>query len=188
MEKSRFSVSTIDSELFPELLSWSALVNTLPTPSYAQSIPSDISQLGDTDTVHEIDSMHEADPSLSTILDPTTLEVGFDQSCFDGLDHLLIHHPFEAFAQAFWLDAVAPPSPSLRASTPSQILNKPTGSRKLPPLPLTIPILEEPEVNVDESYHPCSAPRSPWSVSKISPHCTPYCLFCGIMSSHYVLP
>ena len=98
LEKSRFSVSTIDAELFPELLSWSAWTNALPH-SRAQSIPSDITKTDGTDTMHEIDTdtMHEAhvvnetNSLYSSILDPTALEFGFDQSCFDGLDDFLIH-------------------------------------------------------------------------------------------------
>lgn len=142
LEKSRFSVSTIDSELFPELLSWSALMNTLPTAPCAQSIPIDIAEPGDADP-DDTTIVHEATSSLSLILDPTALEFDFDQSCFDGLDSLLIHHPLEAFAEVCWLDAVGPPSTSMRASTPTQLLNKPSGRRKLPTPPVMSPLFEE---------------------------------------------
>ncbi|KAF8802643.1 hypothetical protein BYT27DRAFT_7341300 [Phlegmacium glaucopus] len=166
LEKSRFSVSTIDSELFPELLSWSALMNALPTSHRVQSIPSDIprpddggtnggtdntdsddTDIGDIDTA-DIDTILEPNSSLSLILDPTTLEVGFDQSCFDSLDDLLLHHPFEAFTEACWLDAVGPSSPT---STPTRFPNKPTGRRKLPSPPVTNPSSEKCDPDVAES-------------------------------------
>jgi hypothetical protein len=150
LDKSRFNISSIDSELFPELLSWSALMNAL-SHTRSQSIPSDITK-PDTDTfretvtIHqETNAIHEDDADtidegnllLSSILDRTTLMAGFDQSCFDGLDDLIIHDPFEAFAEMCWEDAVGHngSTPSMRATTPTQQLpNKPTGRRKLPSL------------------------------------------------------
>jgi len=161
LEKSRFNISTVDSESFPELLSWSALMNALPhsRSQSTQSIPSDITK-PDTDTFretvaihHETNAIHEdeADPVdeatllLSSFLDPTTLEVGFDQSCFDGLDGSVIHDPFEAFTEICWLDAVSHhgSSSTMRATTPTKLLNKPTSRRKLPSLTITTPIPKE---------------------------------------------
>jgi len=193
LEKSRFSVSTIDTELFPELLSWSALTNALP-PYCPQIIPSDISKSGDTDTfhdsytIHEINAIHEADAIheanavheadtvyevdieansvFLSVLDPTTLAVGFDFSCFDGLDENLIHDPLEAFAEACWLDAVGASSSTVRASTPTQLLNKPVGRRK--PVPVTIPIPEEREYHYEER-----APTSPVGTGVISSASSP---------------
>lgn len=144
LEKSRFNVPTIDSELIPELLSWSALMNALPQ-SCTQTIPSDITKPDGTDTIHETireATLDEANSLLSSILDPTTIEAGFDQSCFDALDELLIHDPFEAFFETCWQDAVGH-NKSMRVSTPTQLLTKPTGRRKLPPLPVTSQITEE---------------------------------------------
>lgn len=173
-------------------------MNALP-PSYSQSIPSDITKPGDIDTIHDTNTIHEADTvhdtyivhqvdsSLSLIIDPTTLQVGFDQSCFDGLDELLIYDPLEAFTEACWLDAVGHSSSSMRVSTPTQSLSKPTVRRK--PLPPVTPITRERDAHVDESlsYYkeervsmspvgyevisstspPPSEQISPWSVSKI---------------------
>jgi len=167
-------------------------MNALPTSPRAQSIPSDILKADDTDTgdidtdTADTDTVFEANPSLSLVLDPTTLEVGFDQSCFDGLDDLLLHHPFEAFTEACWLDAVGPSS---RVTTPTQFLNTPTGRRKLPSPPVTNPLPQKCDADVDESWphykeerismstigieitysaSPLSSEqKSPWSVSKI---------------------
>jgi hypothetical protein len=143
LKKSRFNISTVDSELLPELLSWSALMNALPH-SRTQSVPSDITK-PDTDTLretitihHETNTIHENEAAtanllFSSFLDPTTLEVGFDQSCFDDLDDLVIHDPFQAFAELCWLDAIGKngSAPTMRATTPTQLHNKPTGRRKL---------------------------------------------------------
>jgi len=167
--KSRFSISTIDTELFPELLSWSALMNALPH-SRTQSIPSDITK-PDTDTFRETltihhhetnaihddaDTVNEVNLLLSSILDATTLEAGFDQSCFDGLDDKVIHDPFEAFAEICWLDAIGNnrSTSSKRATTPTQLLSKPNGRRKLPSLTVTTRISKERDGDVakDRTY------------------------------------
>lgn len=132
-------------------------MNTLPH-SRTQSIPSDITKpdadtFRETVTIHhetnaihedEADTVDEANLLLSSFLDPTTLEVGFDQSCFDGLDGSVIHDPFEAFTEICWLDAVAHHgSSTIRATTPTKLLNKPTSRRKLPSLTVTTPIPKE---------------------------------------------
>jgi len=127
------------------------LMNALPTSQYGQSIPSDITKTSDigtdTDTDTDTDTVFEANLSLSLILDPTAIEAGFDQSCFDGLDDLLVHHPMQAFTEACWLDIAG--YPSMRATTPTQFLNKPAGRRKLSPLKSPSP--EKRITFVDES-------------------------------------
>ena len=186
-------------------------MNALPH-SRTQSIPSDITK-PDTDTFRETvtihhDTIHEDDADTideasllySSILDPTTLEVGFDHSCFDGLDGPVIHDPFEAFTEICWLDAVGHKgsTSTMRASTPTQLPHKPTGRRKLPSLTITTPIpkgrdggvgdltytnYEEPispsdiriDVTSSASLHP--EQNSRWSVSKI--HLIAH-LICGI--------
>ena len=128
------------------------------------------------DIVYEVDI--EANSVFLSVLDPTTLATGFDYSCFDGLDENLIHNPLDAFIEACWLDAVGASSSSPRASTPTQLLNKPTGRRK--PCPVTIPKPEEHEYYNGErapmspvgsgAISGAASPRpdqiSPWSVSK----------------------
>ena len=191
-------------------------MNALPH-SRTQSIPSDITK-PDTDTfretvtIHhetnaipedEADSVDEANLLLSSILDPTTLEFGFDQSCFDGLDDPVIHDPFEAFAAICWLDAVGHngSTSTVRATTPTQLLNKPTGRRKLPSLTATTPIPkdrggdlgkdltnydEEPispsDIRNDDTSSPSHHAKQNllWSVSKIHLIAHLICLFCGI--------
>ena len=97
LEKSRFSVSTINSDLFPELLSWSAIMDVRSTSPCPQKVPLDVSKR---------DTVLAATLSLSLILDPTTLEFGFDESCFDGLDDLLVYSPMDAFSEFCWADAI----------------------------------------------------------------------------------
>jgi len=182
LEKGRFSISTIDSELLPELVAWSTLMNAMPH-SCAQSIPSDITKPDGTDTVHgsvttheanstletnmihEADTVDEANPLLSSILDPTTLEVGFDQSCFDALDELLILDPFEAFLDACWLDAIEH-NGSIHVTTPTQSLTKPAGRRKLPPLPVTSQKPEQRDGHVGQTltHHKEELPTSPSAI------------------------
>jgi len=170
LEKGRFSISTIDSELFPELVSWSTWMNALPH-SCAQSIPSDITKPDGTDTTNSIlesnmaDTVDEAKSLLSSILDPTTLEAGFDQSCFDALDELLILDPFEAFLDACWLDAIGH-NGSTRVTTPTQLLPNPAGRRKLPPLPVMSQKPEERDGDVDQTstHHKEEPPISPSAI------------------------
>ncbi|KAF8911660.1 hypothetical protein CPB84DRAFT_1762508 [Gymnopilus junonius] len=71
------------------------MMNNQPI-SPSQSLPSDVSRPGDSDTV--VDTAL----SLSTIFDPTTLDFGFDSSCFNGLDDTLVYSPLNAFADACW--------------------------------------------------------------------------------------
>jgi len=180
--KSRFSVSTIDTELFPELLSWSALMNALPH-SRTQSIPSDVTK-PDTDTFREIATIHhetnaihedEADTVdevnllLSSFLDPTTLGAGFDHTCFDGLDDKVIRDPFEAFAEICWLDAVGHNGSrsTMRTTTPTQLLNKPTGRRKLPSLTVTPRISKERDEDVGKVRTYTNYDKEPASQSGI---------------------
>ena len=102
----------------------------------SQSIPSDVTK-PDNDTFretvtihHETNAIHEDDAItvdeahllLSSILDRTTIAAGFDKSCFDGLDELVIHDPFEAFAEICWLDAVGHngSTSSMRVATPDR--------------------------------------------------------------------
>jgi hypothetical protein len=97
LEKSRFSVSTINSDLFPELLSWSAIMDVQPTSPCLQKVPLDVSKR---------DTVLTATLSLSVILDPTTLDFGFDESCFEGLDDLLVYSPMDAFSEFCWANAI----------------------------------------------------------------------------------
>ncbi|KAF8161487.1 hypothetical protein B0H34DRAFT_381656 [Crassisporium funariophilum] len=120
IENSRFSVSTINSDLFPELLSWSAIMDAQsasPASPCVINIPSDVPAVPhapDTDTVIQ------SNFDLSSMFDPTTIGVGFDESCLNGLDDLLIHSPMDAFAEACWTEAIGSPSRrSVCASTPT---------------------------------------------------------------------
>lgn len=190
-------------------------MNALPH-SRTQSIPSDITK-PDTDTFPETvtihhDTIHEDDADtvdednllFSSVLDPTTLEVGFDHSCFEGLDGPVIHDPFEAFTEICWLDAVGHKgsTSTIRATTPTQPRNKPTGRRKLPSLTITTPIPKERDgdmgkdptyTNYDEEpispsdiridVTSSASPRSEQnllSVSKIHLIAHLICLYCGI--------
>lgn len=97
----RDSYSSINSDLFPELLSWSALMNQPKSPC-SQNIPTDISlsrrESGDIETVLDVTF------SLSLVLDPSSLHFGFDYSCLAGLDDLLIYSPLDAFEECCWAE------------------------------------------------------------------------------------
>ncbi|PPQ78590.1 hypothetical protein CVT25_010566 [Psilocybe cyanescens] len=133
---SRFSISTINTDLFPELISWSAMMKTQSMSPSSQSFPSDITRPpGDSETIMEMNL------SLSVIFDPTTLEVGFDSSCFDGLDDTLIYSPMSAFAEVCWADVSVPEQPPAPlaeecAPTPISLPIQNVGDRKPPRSPL----------------------------------------------------
>ncbi|KAH9485750.1 hypothetical protein JR316_0002665 [Psilocybe cubensis] len=143
---SRFSISTINTDLFPELISWSAMMKTQSLSPSTQSFPSDVTRPSHEDS----DTIMEMNLSLSAIFDPTTLEVGFDTSCFDGLDDTLIYSPMSAFADVCWEDGLVAEPPVLPttekrsapapAPTPTPI-PAPTqsfGDRKSPYFPLAM--------------------------------------------------
>lgn len=143
LENSRFSVSTINSELFPELLSWSAIMNRQSTSPRPQIVPLPKSDDGDT--------ILAATLSLSVILDPTTLEFGFDPSCFEGLDDLLVYSPMDAFSEFCWADAVHEDD-SDHASSPTPFPLKGAGRTQSVRSPLVkFPSSEESDTDSDES-------------------------------------
>ncbi|KAF9012713.1 hypothetical protein BDQ17DRAFT_721836 [Cyathus striatus] len=129
------STSTEDTDPFPEVLSWAALIDVQTTLRSPQTIPSDVlSKLEDsytssfeltsadqeeTETESEDESgLDEDDMSvLSSLFDPTTLHVGVDLTCLEGLDDELLLCPHDAFAAICWADAVR-----VRQATPVRTL------------------------------------------------------------------
>jgi len=143
VEKNRFSVSTINTDLFPELLSWSAIMDVQPTSACSQNVPTDVSKRGDDDTVHEVTF------SLSAVFDPTTLYFGFDHSCFDGLDDLLVYSPMEAFSALCWTDGIDEHDPSL-SSPPAPFPSKGAGRSQILRSPVCSPFSDESDTDSDE--------------------------------------
>ncbi|KAJ2918274.1 hypothetical protein MD484_g2142, partial [Candolleomyces efflorescens] len=95
------SASSTESDPFPDLLPWEALFeaqiwsNRLSTD---QSVPSDVSRAEES-----IESPVESrmfDPSV--ILDPTSIEFGFQYSCLRGVDDKVLYSPQAAFAAVCW--------------------------------------------------------------------------------------
>ncbi|KAF9523867.1 hypothetical protein CPB83DRAFT_651833 [Crepidotus variabilis] len=127
MNRSRMSTTSINSELFPELLSWSAIIDfTQRSAALPQPIPSDVTEEDETD-ISTVDERRTS-ASLSQIFDPTTLAIGFDISCLDGLDDRLIYTPKESFVDWCWSECVGtPPSETAkvveecRTPTPSTL-------------------------------------------------------------------
>lgn len=73
----------------------------IPAPtSSVQAIPLDIRASLDFDDISCI-----VPSTISTILDPSSLDIEFDRSCLDGLDAQLLHFPTDAFAAMCWLGA-----------------------------------------------------------------------------------
>ncbi|RXW23170.1 hypothetical protein EST38_g2712 [Candolleomyces aberdarensis] len=95
------SASSTDSDPFPDLLPWEALFEAQIWSnrfSTGQSVPSDVSR-----TEESIESPVESkmfDPSV--ILDPTSIEFGFQHSCLGGLDDKVLYSPRAAFAALCW--------------------------------------------------------------------------------------
>jgi len=79
-----------------------------------QSVPTDIPR--------PVVNGEDAASLLSMCFDPTTLDIGFDYTCLDGLDDMLLHNPMEAFAEACWEDAVRVSTHPDRTSTPTPSL------------------------------------------------------------------
>ncbi|KAF8959953.1 hypothetical protein BDZ97DRAFT_1366668 [Flammula alnicola] len=114
---SRFSVSTtINSDLFPELLSWSAMMDTQPASPCSQKFPSDVSKREP--DVETVDTVLGATLCLSLIFDPTSLDFGFDHSCLEGLDDLLVYSPTEAFEESCWTEATHSHSDRMSTAVP----------------------------------------------------------------------
>jgi len=114
-------------------------------------------------------TIDEAHLLLSSILDHTTLNAGFDKSCFDGLDDLVINDPFEAFAEICWLDAFGHngSTSAMRVATPTQLLNKPTGRRKLPSLRGVTRISKEHDGDVGKDRRYTNYDKEPVSPSDV---------------------
>lgn len=100
--QSQISVSTINTDLFPELITWAAVIEDHSPACCSQKVPIDVlsKREHDIDTVNEttVHSLSE----LALVLDPTSLEFGFDRSCLDGLDDCLAYSPVEAFKETCW--------------------------------------------------------------------------------------
>jgi hypothetical protein len=115
--ESRQSAMSISSDLFPELLSWSAFIDMTQRSHSAsplpQGMPNDIAE----DDMFDDDLLTESEChqplSLSRIFDPTTLAMGFDVSNFKGLDEQLIYSPQDAFLDLCWSCGECPYSSEL---------------------------------------------------------------------------
>lgn len=122
MKQSRISVSTINTDLFPELITWAAIIESQSPASCSQKIPTDVhsKREADVDTVHET---APPSPALSLILDPTSLAFGFDQLCLEGLDDCLAYSPKESFEETCWEQATCSRSGRISnaQSTPRKI-------------------------------------------------------------------
>jgi len=116
-----------------------------PTSPSSQKVPIDVSTPGDGDTVLA------AALSLSVILDPTTLEFGFDHSCFEGLDDLIVYSPMDAFSEFCWEDAIHEHHDSNRASSPTPLPFKSPGRIQSVRSPLVnSPTTSESDTDSDE--------------------------------------
>ncbi|KAF9047625.1 hypothetical protein BJ165DRAFT_1467301 [Panaeolus papilionaceus] len=159
----RYSSQTINKELYSELLNWCSLDvdTTLTTPTnQPASLQKDrtstktIKALSHPPPSYSDSELEASSKSRSTVmqkdldfeafLDPTTRAVGFDLSCLEGLDDLVIYSPTKALSELFWEAAV-------RAPVSADHLN-PTISYHNSPFPLPTrtrprqPLLESPFV------------------------------------------
>lgn len=83
-----------------------------------QKIPTDVHSDVHSKREHDVDTVLEIPQSLSLILDPTSLDFGFDQSCLEGLDDLLAYSPTEAFEEACWTETTYHNSNRISTRTP----------------------------------------------------------------------
>lgn len=144
---SQLQLSVSPSELFPSIV-WSAVAGTsVSTLSCPQSISVDVRRA-------DCDCDSEPEVYWNLILDQTTLNIGFDIECLDGLDNTLLLSPNDAFAALCWDTIPQTPLPrplipkSLAASahkSPLSIISEASiaskSSVKIPrhrPAPLTI--------------------------------------------------
>lgn len=111
-----------ESDLFPELVTWAPIIDGQISSPYLQSIPIDVSEsLDESDLIAGDAHVH------TSIFDPTTLSIGIDSSCLDGLDELLLYSPTDAFAATCWADCVH--------SAPTRVhVRSPTSVRPTKPL------------------------------------------------------
>ncbi|KAG6866687.1 hypothetical protein C0991_000797 [Blastosporella zonata] len=77
--------------------------------SYFRSLSSDILRFDNLDS------------TISAVLDRTTMEVGFDLSCLEGLDDQLLSFPINAYAAICWAEAVHEPVGLLRGHFPDRL-------------------------------------------------------------------
>lgn len=91
------SVSSTDTDPFPDLMPWEALFEAQihDSPTGIQRVPSDVSDSEATNTMSMVIDM-------ARLLDPTTLAFGFQQTYLSGLDDALLYSPLEAFASTCW--------------------------------------------------------------------------------------
>lgn len=97
------------NKLHPEAASW-----VVPIKAYDPPQPTSRDVHGADRGEDELDD----GTSLAIILHHTILDIEFDHSCFEGLDDELLCHPFDAFANMCWEDAVEPVS-ARRSTTPT---------------------------------------------------------------------
>ena len=107
-DRRRSGAPSLSSDLFPELLSWSAFNDSVArhsrrAPSLLQGMPDDITDEDYIDDEAITDHERHSPLSLSRIFDPTTLAIGFDVSLLYGLDDQLVYSPKDAFADVCWL-------------------------------------------------------------------------------------
>lgn len=88
----------------PDFPSWHDVQKSFP-----RTVPQDIYKSGTDEGDEDENSWDDRSP-LFEIFDPTTVDVKFDHSCLNILDAQLLLHPFEAFADVCWADAVYQPA------------------------------------------------------------------------------
>ncbi|KAJ3559611.1 hypothetical protein NP233_g11223 [Leucocoprinus birnbaumii] len=113
------------------------------TLSCSQTVPVDVRR------AESECSSAEPDACWDLIIDQTTLDVGFDFECLDGLDDMLLLSPVDAFEAVCWDTAIQlPPQPRSRP------LPKPLAKPLQKPRPRPLPNLPEASSTVQKSSIP----------------------------------
>ncbi|KAF9479368.1 hypothetical protein BDN70DRAFT_878852 [Pholiota conissans] len=144
MITSRISISTINTDLFPELVSWATIIDSHSHRSSSQKIPIDVVAKREPD----VETVLEVPESISLILDPTSLEFGFDQSFLEGFDDLLAYSPTEAFEEMCWAEATYHVSDRISTQPHPQ---KTGGHRRQTRSPLAANTSSESDTDSDDS-------------------------------------
>jgi len=90
----------VDDALIPDIPSWSSSLILDTFQPHPRHFPRDvtISDAGET--------TWDERPIAIDVIDSTSLGISFDRSCLDSLEDRLLLHPFEAFADICWNNAV----------------------------------------------------------------------------------
>jgi len=154
MSRSVSRSSSESSDPFADLMPWEALFQSNiwapeASPIEAPTIPSDISRRYSQAT--EVTSVAELDvDDIFRVLDPTSIEFGFQHSCLGGLDDRTLFAPTDSFASMMWESAVTNSRESLEEQGLASLGNELTSILEMDE--------EPPSPTFTDRVHPIAVP------------------------------